>query len=202
MAITSENSSGDALSRLRAAVLGLASETAVSAIKVADLCRAAGVSRDTFYRLAESPVQLLASIFDEELAGLDKLEPGPGPTSASQLMSDTTRLWLEHMARHEAIYRAALAPHLPPEMICVLHAHIEGVLVRYMTSNPEVLPTVLGQDPTFKHVGQFASYAIAGAIGVVERELEETASGFNVDELLAVIHAAAAEWWFRPVADG
>ena len=51
--------------RLRAAVLELAAGRSAESITVAELCRAAGVTRDTFYRHAESPVALLVAALGE-----------------------------------------------------------------------------------------------------------------------------------------
>ncbi|MBM9510654.1 TetR/AcrR family transcriptional regulator [Actinacidiphila acididurans] len=93
--------------RLREAIFELAAEKDVSAISVAELSRAAGIDRSTFYGHADSPAGLLAVLLAEDLEPLrvaveETLESAPGTLAAvgEQL---NARL-VDHVERHAAIY--------------------------------------------------------------------------------------------------
>lgn len=68
-------------------MLQLAAEQSPQSLSVAAVCRVAGVTRDTFYRHAGSPVDLLASALGEEIAevvggtGTCPASPISGPAS-------------------------------------------------------------------------------------------------------------------------
>lgn len=177
----------------------LAGDMPVGAIPVAVLCRAAGVTRDTFYRLATSPAQLLAAVFDDELAPLGELAEQAGARDDyAAVMEATTSLWLAHVQRHEAVYRKASTPHLVPELSDVLHRRIEKVLMEYMRHHPEIVPPLTAAGAT--DGGQramLARYAVSGGIGVVEIALQGR-NRLDPTHIHDVIHAAAAAWWFGP----
>lgn len=189
---------GTALQRLQAAVVKVAAETPIGAVSVAALCREAGVTRDTFYRLAVSPAQVLAAVFDEDLSPLGDLAGQAGDRDDyAAVMEDTTSLWLAHVQRYEAVYRKAATPHLVPELSDVLHRRIERVLIEYMRQHPEIVPRLPPGPGDGSELGMLARYAVSGGIGVLEMALQHS-DRLDSDRIHDVIHAAAAGWWFGP----
>ena len=189
-------SRSDAL--LRAAVVQLAQQKPAATINVSELCRAAHITRDTFYRYAPSPIALLARVLDDDLTTYatladDPLDPGsPGGT----VMDAPSRAWLGHVCRYEAVYRRSLHPRLPTELRDVLFTRIEHFMRSHALRHPDILPptvTDLGQD---RGIQMAAAQVAAGAVGAIESWLATGPIG-DLAIPMELLHSFTAPWWFQ-----
>lgn len=186
------------LHRLQAAALELAATTPAQDLAVAQVCRAAGITRDTFYRYAPSPAALVAGVFDEELAELDRMVAGgDGDERSAPDWDAPTRLWLAHVERHAPVYRTSLAPHLPLELREPLISHLSSWLISHLRRFPVLVPQICGRPATEEEIFLVATYAVSGAVGIVERELA-TGADFEPERLRRIIFTVSADWWFGP----
>ncbi|KQQ08493.1 hypothetical protein ASF46_14435 [Rathayibacter sp. Leaf296] len=177
----------------------LARQKRADQITVSELCRAAGITRDTFYRYADSPIRLLAGVLHHDLEAYAAVtrhlpEAPPGGT----VMDAPTRAWLEHVCRFEAVYRRALQPHLPMEMREVLLTRIQTFMLAHAASHPEIRPLVDGRVMDDRAIRLASAYAASGAVGAIEAWLTSGPIG-ALSVPTALIHASAASWWFSPV---
>jgi AcrR family transcriptional regulator len=97
---------------LREAILRLAADRPVSAITVADVTRAAGINRATFYSHAVSPGSLLADVLTPELdrireddAALRSSPDGADPVGITRKAINGV---VDHVVAHRDIYRNGL----------------------------------------------------------------------------------------------
>jgi AcrR family transcriptional regulator len=181
---------------LRSAVLELASAKSIDEVSVTELAKAAGVTRETFYRHYSSPVDLLAAVLVHELdallAGTAELPASTG--SARSVFEQPERALLEHVAAHAEIYRNALSPHLTARLHDVLTESIQRRLVEHLRRHPQIAPDVLGRRPAERDLAMFAAFAASGTVGAIEAWL---VSG-DLDDTDAATHAilaASPEWW-------
>jgi AcrR family transcriptional regulator len=102
---------------LREAILRLAADRPVSGITVADVTRAAGINRATFYSHAVSPGSLLADVLTPELDRIreDDAEArrtaaaqGAGPDELAAITRRGINAVVEHVVTHKDIYGKAL----------------------------------------------------------------------------------------------
>lgn len=181
--------------RLRAAVLELAAGRSAESITVAELCRAAGVTRDTFYRHAESPVALLVAALGERFeAAAVAHQDADGGVSAEGGFPRAERAVLEHVLQHREVYRAAIAPVLLAPLRAALERSIAEVLVAHLRRHPETLPDgVEAEDDEALEL--VAGYAAAGTVGAIERWLQGPDP--DVERGVRLILAASPSFWFR-----
>ncbi len=99
-------------SKLRNAIYAIAAEKHVNKISVAEVARAAEITRDTFYRHGTSPVELLASFLREDLDDLGRSIGELPATSGTKLsvFDEPERRLLSHIAERSEIYSNALSP--------------------------------------------------------------------------------------------
>lgn len=102
---------------LREAVLRLAAARPVSQITVADVTRAAGINRATFYSHAVSPGSLLADVLTPELDRIREddaaarrvaVEHGAGPDDLAAITRRGIDAVVDHVTAHRDIYALAL----------------------------------------------------------------------------------------------
>ncbi|WP_327436570.1 MULTISPECIES: hypothetical protein [unclassified Streptomyces] len=176
---------------LRTAVLQLAAEQSPQSLSVAAVCRVAGVTRDTFYRHAGSPVDLLASALGEEIA---EVVGGYGDMSGLADFRAGEHALLTHVAGRAVVYRNAL----DPQLLAPLRANLERVIRDYLrdhlSRHPENLPVGIEAED-LSAVGVVAAYAAAGTVGAVEAWLAE--EPLDVERGVRLILAASPEFWFR-----
>lgn len=177
--------------RLRAAILELAAGRSAETIGVAELCRAAGVTRDTFYRHAETPVALLVAALGErfEAAAAGHQDPGGGVRA----FANAERAVLEHVLEHREVYRAAIDPVLLAPLRAALEAVVAEVLVAHLRRYPHTLPEGVEPDDE-EALALVAGYAAAGTIGAIERWVQGPAP--DVDRGVRLILAASPGFWF------
>lgn len=169
---------------LRAAVLELAARRDVGSLSVSEICTRAGVTRDTFYRHAQSPVGLLADALGAEL---DHLR---GEFSTPAAVGSVETAILNHVVARLAVYRGAMRPVLPAEVRDRLERLFADGLTRQASLHPEILPPRLRDE---RAVGIAVAYAASGAVGAIEAWLR-TADG-DVADVVDIILAASPSWW-------
>jgi len=182
---------------LARAVMKLAADKAINEVTVAELCRDAGTTRDTFYRYAASPIEVLAAALNEDLAEFSRsVEAFKGDArSYESLLMSSARELLEHVKRNQAIYRHALRPHLDSALRDVLISRIETVIIEYLALHPDVPPDVRGIRPNKKELLILAAWQASGSVGVIERWVKDRRS-LDIERMLDLIFTASAPWWF------
>ncbi|NKQ51934.1 hypothetical protein HFP15_03450 [Amycolatopsis sp. K13G38] len=187
--------------RLRAALYELAAVRPVADVSVAELCRIAGITRDTFYRHAKSPVDLLADFLGEEVAPITETRPEETASDRdiwTSMVAAETAL-LEHVVARAAIYRNAMNPHLIAPLRDRLEALIRDSLINRANRRPEILPGAVAAAGQ-RGIEVAAASAAAGNIGAIEVWLR----GRDLDisrDLGLILAAAPAFWWGTPPDD-
>ncbi len=176
---------------LRRAVRAMAARGPITQVSVSDLCREAGVTRDTFYRLTSSPVALLATALDADhdtSAVTPRVEEPP--TDAPTLRA-ATEVLVRHVQRNQAIYRNALNPRLPAEIRDVLQSRLESVLAPRAQVFRAEIPDVGDARPTDADLETLVHFQAAGVVGALEHlvrtdRIDDT--DHCIDLFLAAIH--------------
>ena len=179
---------------LLVAALRLSTTKPISEVSVAELCREASVTRDTFYRYAGRPIDVLATALDRDLPELS-VSPPASEGGGVRNMDAAIRTFMDHVSRNRAIYRLASRPHLDSALRDVLQSRVEALLAEHARTHPEILPSITGQQPRPDEVAMLVTFTASGALGAVERWLA-TDDPVGVDRMIDVISAASAPWWF------
>lgn len=172
---------------LREAVLTLAARTPIADVTASAICIAAGVTRDTFYRHAESPVDLLADALSAEIAESMAILP------RSDTIGDGERALLKHVRVRADVYRRAMHPLLAAPVRANLERSIRSGLDLWVTLHPGILPSPFVDDPTALRIA--IAYAAAGTVGAIEEWLRS--GDDDTDRAVSLILAASPEWWLR-----
>lgn len=182
---------------LRTAVLEVAALTPIDEVSVSSLCRAAGISRDTFYRHAESPIALLARVLDDDLREIVEVEIAvddaagtPAPPRRS-VFEEPERQLLSLVGRHAEVLRRSLKPRLPAALRDVFIARMETGLVEHLARHPQIAPPEAATDAGRRVL---AAYAAAGTVGAIETLLASDSIA-DTERAVALVLAASAEWW-------
>lgn len=171
--------------RLRTAVFELASVMPLSQISVTDLCRAAGVTRDTFYRHAAGVTELVADALEAELQEVT------AALGADAVIGDGERMLLEHVRTRAAVYRSAMDPLLAAPVRAGLERSLRQGLEQWVQQRPGIVPTAIAGDAAA--VSLAVAYAAAGTVGAIEEWLRTDMA--DLDRAVVVILAASAGWW-------
>jgi AcrR family transcriptional regulator len=181
--------------QLRSAILGLAAREPVGTLSVAEVARAAGVTRDTFYRYAASPVELLAGVLDDEVRAIEL----PAQSGADEF-EDALRLLLEHVATHAAVYRAALVDGADGRIRAVLHDVVAARLQEYLSTRPAALPPDVPDGlPRDTARAALVAFSAAGTVGAVTEWLRAGGHAADIPALARTVLAAGPAWWRTPV---
>lgn len=185
--------------RLQHAAITLAAQQPVQSLTVTDVSREAGLTRDTFYRYAASPIGLVAEVFDTDLQSLEEspVSAPIGDGGSRDFWQEPTLSWLRHVKRYEQVYREALRPYWPPELKEPLASHTHHMVMRFARSHPEHVPSVEGRTAHADEVSLIAWYAVFGAIGIVERILT-ISDDLNEKLVMEIIQVSATGWLFFP----
>ncbi|MBH0007953.1 hypothetical protein [Salinibacterium sp. SWN1162] len=204
---------------LVAAAYALAEQRDIATISVTDITNASGISRDTFYRHACDPVDLIATALHAELAEaieqfgdlLDPAEtaavshtaepaPGANANASTTALSTTnhvfagpTRVFLGHVRTHATLYRMAASGSLSGRLRSVLIEPAREVLADHLRRHPEIVPAALAplSETTF---AMAVAYAAGGTVAAAEAWL---LTG-DLDDLDGAVHAvlaASPQWW-------
>lgn len=182
--------------RLHEVIHELASRERIDDVTMANVARAAGVTRDTVYRHAESPLALLAQALEEELDELvDATSQLPAVSETGQSVFAGPELALfQHVAEHHAIYRNAMSPHLSSAVRDVLIRSSARALTAHLQRHPDIAPKVNGREATDRERRMFVAFAASGTIGAVEAWLEN-GDLTDLEGAAAATLAAAPAWW-------
>jgi AcrR family transcriptional regulator len=172
---------------LREAVLELSTTAPIAEVTASAICARAGVTRDTFYRHAESPVDLLA---DALAAEIDEARTVLPHTDA---IGDGERALLEHVRRRAEVYRGAMHPLLAAPVRHNLERSIRAGLVLWAELHPHIVPAEFADDPAAMRIA--VAYAAAGTVGAVEEWLRSDDD--DTERAVRLILAASPEWWLR-----
>jgi len=175
---------------LRRAVLDLAADQPIGQVTASAICVEADVTRDTFYRHTDSPVDLLAQALGHEISLIfDEV-------ADVAAIGEGERALLEHVHHRAAIYRGAMNPSLAAPVRYNLERAIRLGLERWADSHPHIVPPALSGDATA--FGMATAYAAAGTVGAIEEWLRvEESSRVDVERAVDLILAASPEWWLR-----
>ncbi|WP_353808875.1 TetR/AcrR family transcriptional regulator [Agromyces sp. SYSU T00194] len=180
---------------LRSAVLELVERMPLADVSVTDAARAAGISRDTFYRHATGVGDLLAQALGAEL-DVSVAEFAAARGTDRERFEIAERALLAHVARHRAVYLHALAPRLAAEVRLMLLEHVEVPLRAYLAEHPEVAPVPDGELAGDALYALYAAYGAAGTVGAIEHWLLGGATG-DADDIARGVLAVSAQWWWR-----
>jgi AcrR family transcriptional regulator len=173
--------------RLRSAAIVLAERSAIADVTASAICQAAGVTRDTFYRHADSPLDLLAGALAAEI---DALLPEP---TEQQAIGESTRALLVHVRDRSAVYRGAMHPLLAAPVRSNLERRIRAGLDAWARLHPRIVPEIFVDDEPAMHVA--LAFAASGTVGAIEEWLRGDEP--DIERAVEVILAAAPEWWQR-----
>lgn len=175
---------------LHAAIIELASQAPVSSITVADVTRAAGINRATFYSHATSPGSLLAGVLTPELDEIrhDDIEArDAGVDAPSAVTRKGMERVVDHIVNYRDVYRLALPDPLDASTHRALARHFEisllGHFERYASTDlPEGLSKPLA-----------AGFVAHGLVGAIEIWLTGARSSRKalVDNIMLLLPT----WW-------
>lgn len=176
---------------LEAAILRLAETESVAALTVAQVTDAAGINRATFYRHADSPTDLLASVLREDL---DRIRADDWRRRTERF--DATRLGLiaesveqvaDHVERFAAVYRRAFAEPTSGAARYVLIDHFTESCEKLMLeTDPDRRPAV---PPSL--AARYLAYGFTGAVDAWTAQ----ESTITRAEFVAGVHAMYPDWW-------
>ncbi|ROP60697.1 TetR family transcriptional regulator [Curtobacterium sp. PhB130] len=180
---------------LREAILRLAADRPVSEITVADVTRAAGINRATFYSHAVSPGSLLADVLTPELdrirdddseARRAAYERGADRDELAAITRKGINAVVEHVVLHREIYVRALPDPNDASLhrLLVEHFTVSSALhIRELdaASRPELLDDVA------------AGFVAQGFVGAIEAWLAGTRRSRKA--LVDTITRSFPAWW-------
>ncbi|MBU4214226.1 MAG: TetR/AcrR family transcriptional regulator [Actinobacteria bacterium] len=176
--------------RLMAAAVELATEGPLAAVTVSKVCRRAEVSRDSFYRFASSPAEMIARHLYED-HDVAQVVPRHGEDPGVRGLVPAMQLLVEHVQRNYAIYRNARAPHFPPVIQESLLRRFRQVLAGHVQEFPEKLPPV-ARSPAA--IDAFVDYVAFATLGAVE-SLVGSGSILDTQFSVGILRAAIAPSW-------
>ena len=180
---------------LREAILRLAADRPVSAITVADVTRAAGINRATFYSHAVSPGSLLADVLTPELdrirdedaaARAAAAERGAGRDEFASITRRGIGAVIEHVVAHRDIYCNALPDPEDASLHRLLVGHFTVSSVQHIRSlDPEHVPELLDDVA--------AGFVAQGFVGAIEAWLAGPRRSRKA--LVDTIVLSFTSWW-------
>lgn len=172
---------------LRASVLTLAGSTPIAEVTASAICLQAGVTRDTFYRHAESPVMLLADALAAEIDEAMQVLP------RTDEIGDGERALLQHVHQRADVYRGAMHPLLAAPVRSNLERSITAGLVLWAELHPRIVPVEFAEDAAAMRIA--VAYAASGTVGAIEEWLRS--GDDDIERAVRLILAASPEWWLR-----
>lgn len=180
---------------LRRATCELAAEKLLRDLTVTEICQRADTTRDSFYRFATDPDDMLAQCLFDDHDVSAVLPSRDAEDAQAQTLEAATRLLIAHVQRNAAIYRNSLVPRMAAAVRDQLLQRLTSVLAAHASQYPERLPAVQGKAPDELTVEILIAHQANGVVGAVEHVLKADRI-FDTDFTLQVLHAAAAPWWW------
>ncbi|WP_344146570.1 TetR/AcrR family transcriptional regulator [Kribbella yunnanensis] len=175
---------------LAAAVVELAARQPVSRIRVADLVAAAGVTRPTFYNRYRTPLDLLLTVLDADLAVVyqqEELWQATADLTPDEALRRATGAVVDHVIRYAEVYRQALGDPADRGVYDALVRHFTEYSLAFM-ARAATSPGVPAANRDL--MAQFVSH---GFVGVISAWL--AAGGLTRDDLVDAAVACAPAWW-------
>jgi AcrR family transcriptional regulator len=175
---------------LHTAIVELASTTPVSSITVADVTRAAGINRATFYSHATSPGSLLTDVLTPELDAIrasDFEAREAGATAPGDITRKGMERVVDHIVKYRDVYRLALPDPLDASTHRALSAHFEESSRVHFEYYPA------GDLPDGLSKPLAAGFVAHGLVGVIENWLtgKRASRKTLVDNILLLLPT----WW-------
>lgn len=180
---------------IRQATCELAAEKLIKDLTVTEICNRAGTTRDSFYRFATDPADMLAQCLFDDHDVSAVLPSADAQRSEGQTLEAATRLLIAHVQRNEMLYRNSMVPRMAVAVRDQLLQRLTAVLAAHASKYPERLPLVLGEAPDDFTVELLIAHQANGVVGALEYLLEADRV-FDTEFVLQVLHAAAAPWWW------
>lgn len=156
--------------QLRSAALTLAASAPIEDISVADLAREAGINRATFYKHADSPLQVLREALVDDLDAMRSgfLDAAGGPaTDFEALWRQAAHDTAAHVGRFEQIYRRGFADDASGSLQTLLSRHIANSMEALFTARPELMPPHRRKDVALLSAA-YASFLGNGLTGILQ----------------------------------
>lgn len=180
---------------LREAVLRLAADRPVSEITVADVTRAAGINRATFYSHAVSPGSLLADVLTPELDRIREddaaahraaVERGAGPEDLAAITRRGIDAVIDHVTAHRDIYERALPDPNDGSLHRLLVDHFTVSSAMHISElDPATKPDIIDDVA--------AGFVAQGFVGAIEAWLAGPRRSRRA--LVATITQSFPGWW-------
>ncbi len=179
--------------RLRTSAYELAAVKPITDVQVQELCDAAGVTRNTFYRHAKSPVALLASVLSDQLAAMSGVYSDlAGGRTPHDSMGTATRDLLAYVLDHLPVYRNCMQPGMIAPIREVIESTVVASLHQHFEQHPEILPATPG--PTPEVLAIYAKYGAGGLVGAIEAWISSPEP--DLEEGVGALLATIPGWWF------
>ena len=175
---------------LHSAIVELASSSPVSSITVADVTRAAGINRATFYSHATSPGALLTDVLTpelDEIRAADFAAREAGTVPAAEITRKGMERVVDHIVKYRDIYRLALPDPLDASTHRALARHFEeSSRTHFENFSAADLPKDLSKPLA-------AGFIAHGLVGLIENWLtgKRVSRKILVENILLVLPA----WW-------
>lgn len=111
------------------AVVGLMDEKPLPQVTVADVVRAAGVNRSSFYVHYADLGTLFADVLEETMVRTDQPETMAGAAASEAVIPLTVKKYLSHLHEHGDAYRWAFGEHGSPQVVFRLRRRFQNMLV-------------------------------------------------------------------------
>lgn len=179
------------LSKLRVAVIELATEGPVADVTVSQLAVTAAVHRSTIYAYASSPLVLLQQTLRAEL---DELRAtylvDVAPEDAVAAIRGETRAVLHHVDERDAIYRRGLGDASGSASLhAMLSEHFQESLAGLLDQHSVDVPAA--NDAERRMIGRYIADGIIGALDVWLHGDKPR----DVESFVALLTRVAPPWW-------
>lgn len=182
---------------MTSAVIEFASAGRLDDVSVSELSRAAGVTRDTFYRHATSVTDLLTVALSERLVSDFEgyISTFPPRSALVDVLARSEGDLLRHIRSLGVVYRTALSGQnsgpVRRGLVDFLQNNLETALREY----PDLAPLPAEEMDT-RATSMIAAYAAAGTVGAIEEWLASDDLD-DIDQAARIIASGAPLWWSR-----
>lgn len=128
---------------LKQAALSLAAQSPISLISVVELADAAGINRTTFYKHADTPLQVLESALVEDLDGLRSvflLDASSDDVDFVELWQQAATGTISHVEKYSSVYQQGFSKHSDGTLEMLLSRHISESMHMLFEEHHELLP--------------------------------------------------------------